>query len=107
SFVEFGTFVPAGVHEDTCSLAGNPLVDVVSRNLRKQKAAFARPHRAFGPFVEAGGDALKFGIRRHQAIESRVKLLNVLRERWQSESSESQGQQGQTMECHARDCTAN
>jgi hypothetical protein len=80
------------VHENARALPGDPQVDVVCWDLRKQESSFVRPNWAFSPLVEAGGYALELGIRPNQLLESEVELLNVLRQCGRGESRDNHDQ---------------
>ena len=67
------------MNENTRTLAWCPLDDIVRRNFREQKPAFARPHGSFRPFVEAGGDPFRDGFSGHDLIEGGIQLLHFLR----------------------------
>src|SRR5271168_2814709 len=85
------------MHEDARTLARDPLIDVVGRDLRKQESPGARPNRAFGPLVETSGYALQLGVTPHDLIESGVELLNVLGKRGGSESHNGHHQEKETV----------
>src|SRR6185312_15157883 len=98
-------FVAARVHEDIGALPRDPLNDVVCRNLGKEESTVAGPDGAFRPLVEAIGNALQLGVRRNQAIERGIELLNFLRKEWDGDRQGNQGQQQkkeETMVCHGR-----
>jgi hypothetical protein len=76
------------MYENVRAFAGNPEIDVVRGNFGEDQAAFARPRRAFEPFVEVACDLFGLCARRDDLIERRIKFLYFLRIRRRGENSD-------------------